>query len=254
VGQGRVQSVDRAVALLEAVAAAPPAGAPLAELAAGCGLNRATAWRLLATLEENGLVDRDPAGGRYTVGFAAARIGAAAGVGGLVRRARPVLVRLSGATGETADLAVVQRHGLTYVDEVAPSSVLTANWLGRHVPLHATSSGKAWLAWLPPDEAEALLDGPLARFTPATLTSRPALRAELRATRERGYGVCVGELESRLYGVSAPVLDGGGRPAAVLSVWGPSDRVREERFPELGALAVAAAGEIARSPQVGSRP
>ena len=134
--------------------------------------------------------------------------------------------------------------------EVAPPSVLTANWLGRHVPLHATSSGKALLAWLPPDEADALLEGPLVRYTETTLTTRPAMRAELARTRRRGYGVCVGELEARLYGVSAPVLDAAQRPVAVLSVWGPSDRVTEDRFPELGAIAAQAAADIARTPHL----
>ena len=71
-----------------------------------------------------------------------------------------------------------------------------------------------------------------------------ALDVELAATRVRGYGTCAGELESSLYGVSAPVLDRAGRPLAVLSIWGPRDRVREESFAELGAIAVRAAAEV----------
>ncbi len=245
--RGRVQSVERAVALLEAVADAAPEGETSAVLATRCALNRATSWRLLATLEDLGLVDRDPVTNRWTVGFAVTRLAASAGVGGLVRRAHPVLVRVSERTGETADLAVVQRLGLTYVDEVAPPSVLTANWLGRQVPLHATSSGKALLAWLPPPDAAELLSEPLPRYTPTTVTSKRALRLDLDETRARGYGVCVGELESTLNGVSAPVLDGRGRPVAVLSIWGPSDRVTPGRFAELGALAREAAAEVART-------
>ena len=66
---GRVQSVDRAAGLLRAVAAAAPSGAHVAGLAEQCGLNRATAWRLLATLEDNGLVERDPGTGRYVLGL-----------------------------------------------------------------------------------------------------------------------------------------------------------------------------------------
>jgi DNA-binding IclR family transcriptional regulator len=244
-GNGRVQSVERAIALLEAVAAGPADGEPVAALAARCGLNRATAWRLLGTLEAHGLVDRDPATQRYTVGFAVSRLAASAGVDGLVRRAHPVLVRLSERTGETADLAVARPLGLTYVDEVAPPSVLAANWLGRQVPLHATSSGKALLAWLPDSEVAALLEHRLTRFTDSTVTSLRALRADLEQTRQRGYGRCVGELEPTLNGVSAPVLDAHGRPLAVLSVWGPRDRVRPERFDELGALTVSAAAEVA---------
>jgi DNA-binding IclR family transcriptional regulator len=241
---GRVQSVERAVALLEAVASGSVDGEPVAVLAERCGLNRATAWRLLGTLEAHGLVDRDPATQRYTVGFAVSRLAASAGVAGLVRRAHPVLVRLSERTGETADLAVARALGLTYVDEVAPPSVLAANWLGRQVPLHATSSGKALLAWLPDSEVAALLEHRLTRYTDATVTSLRALRVDLEQTRQRGYGSCVGELEPTLNGVSAPVLDGHGRPMAVLSVWGPRDRVPPERFAELGALTMSAAAEV----------
>jgi len=122
--------------------------------------------------------------------------------------------------------------------------VLTASWLGRSVPLHATSTGKALLAHLPADQVRRVLAGPLTRFTDTTITDPDHLTAELAATRERGYGVCAGELESSLYGVSAPVLDRNHRPLAVLSIWGPRDRVPPERFAELGELVLRAAAEI----------
>ncbi|OEU94822.1 IclR family transcriptional regulator [Streptomyces oceani] len=241
---GRVQSLERAIALLNAIAASAPKGRPVTELAAECGLNRATAWRLLATLEHHGMVDRDPLVSRYTIGSAIATMAATSGLQPLIRRARPVLERLSHDTGETANLAVAQRLGLTYVDEVTPPVVLTARWLGRQVPLHASSAGKALLAWLPGEEVEAMLSGPLAEYTETTRTDRVALHAELADIRERGYGVSVGELEEQLYGVAAPVLDVWHRPVAVVSVWGPKERVPESRFPELGARARRAAEDI----------
>ncbi len=242
-----VQSVERAIALLEAVSEGPPEGETVASLAKTCGLNRATAWRLLATLEAYALVSVAPSTHRYSIGLALPRLAAAGGVVGLTRRAHGVLARLSEQTGETANLAVAQRLSLTYVAEIAPQSVLTANWLGRHVPLHATSSGKALLAWLPPAELLPLLEQPLTRYTETTITSPQAFRAELDNTRERGFGVCAGELEETLYGVSAPVLDQRGRPFAVVSIWGPRGRVPEPRFAELGPLAQEAAAEIAQS-------
>ena len=90
---GRVQSLDRAMALLNAVSAAGSHGRSAAELAEECGLNRATAWRLLATLEHHAMVDRDPATNRYSVGFAVTRMATTAGVTGLVRRSHDVLGR-----------------------------------------------------------------------------------------------------------------------------------------------------------------
>lgn len=247
-GNGRVQSLERALLLLDHVAGASPEGASVARLAQECAINRATAWRLLATMEAHGFVERDPVANRYRVGFALARVSTSAGVDGLVRRAHPELERVSRETGETADLAVAGRHGVTYVDEVAPPAVLTANWLGRHVPLHATSSGKAFLAWLPEVEVDALLGDPLVAYTGTTVTDRVRLRKDLAVTRERGFGTCRGEYESQLYGVSAPVLDThSGRPFALVSIWGPRDRVPEARFAELGERAVRAAEVVAQA-------
>jgi len=246
---GKVQSLERAITLLQATADSAPDGDTASNLAARCNLNRATAWRLLSTLEQSGLVERSAVTNRYTIGFAVARMASAAGFDGLIRRAHGTLSRVSEQTGETANLAVVQQLGLTYIDEVTPPVVLSAKWLGRQVPLHATSTGKALLAWLPAEEADALLTGPLDAFTDTTVTDRARLRADLERTRERGYSVCAGEMERNLYGVSAPVLGSRGRPFAVVSIWGPQDRVPESRFATLGPLARAAADEVAQAAQ-----
>ncbi|MDH6626056.1 DNA-binding IclR family transcriptional regulator [Streptomyces sp. LBL] len=246
---GKVQSLERAITLLQATADSAPDGDTASRLAARCGLNRATAWRLLSTLEQFGLVERSPVTNRYTIGFTVARMASAAGFDGLIRRAHGTLRRVSEQTGETASLAVVQQLGLAYIDEVTPPVVLAAKWLGRHVPMHATSTGKALLAWLPEEEATSLLGGPLEAYTDTTITDRTRLGAELEQTRERGYSVCVGEMERNLYGVSAPVLGSRGRPFAIVSIWGPQDRVPESRFTALGPLARAAAEEIAQTAQ-----
>jgi DNA-binding IclR family transcriptional regulator len=242
-GLRTIQSVDRAAALLKAVANSKQ---PLTvvELAAECGLNRSTAWRLLATLDSQGLVERDPATQRYSIGWAIFQIAAAGDHDALVRRAHPVLQELATESGETVNLAVAKRFDLVYVDQVEAPQIMSANWLGRAVPLHATSSGKAFLAWLPEDERRALVPQRLQRFTNTTITERGKLEEELEEVRRHGYSVCVGELEETLYGVSAPVLNERGRPVAIVSVWGPQHRVPEQRLPELGRQTVAAAGEI----------
>jgi DNA-binding IclR family transcriptional regulator len=240
--RGRVQSLQRALALIDAIAVASPRGATVAELASACAINRATAWRLLATLEGHGLVERDPATSRYEIGYTVARLAAASGVDGVVRRAHLVLERVSAQTGEAAILALARRSGLVYVDEVAPPSVLTVNWLARPVPLHATSTGKAWLAWLPEPEARGALGPVLEGFTDATVTDFGRLFGELAQIRKQGYAVSAGELEPTLFGVSAPVLrPGDKRPFAVFSIWGPADRVPRSRLDALGPVAIDAA-------------
>ncbi len=238
----RIQSIDRAAELLAAIAAAPePETAPA--LADRCGLNRSTAWRILATLEHHGLVERDPASNRYSLGFAVVALAAAAGHEPLVRRAHPVMRRLAEATGETVNLAVARRLELVYADQVQAPHVMAPNWLGHAVPLHATSTGKAFLAALPADELDALLRPGLERFTDSTITEPDALRAELAHVRSRGFAVSHGELEPALWGVSAVARDAAGRPAAVVSIWGSDARVRE-RIEQLGRLAADAAREL----------
>ena len=238
-----IQSVDRAAALLKAVADNPRPPTVI-ELAEACGLNRSTAWRLLATLDQHGLVERDPVSQRYTVGYAFLRIAAACEHDPLARRAHPVLERLVLETGETANLAVAKRFNLVYVDQVDPPQIMAPNWLGRPVPLHATSSGKAFLAFLARDERDAVLGRRLERFTDTTVTERRRLEQELDDVRRDGYSVCVGELEESLFGVSAAVLSEQGRPVAIVSVWGPGHRVTRERLPAIGRRTRQAAEEI----------
>ncbi|MGD9959350.1 IclR family transcriptional regulator [Nocardioides sp.] len=237
--------MDRAVALLRAVATATGAQSTAPALAEACDLNRATAWRILSTLETHGMVSCDRATGRWSIGLTVAEIAGNVGIEGLIATAHAVLERLAALTGETAALAVVRGEGLTYVDEVAPTAIVSAKWLGRSVPLHATSTGKALLAFLSEKEVERLLPRELTAHTATTITDRNELLEELALTREQGYGVCRGELESSLYGVSAPALDRDGRPIAVISIWGPGVRVTEARFATLGALTAQAGAEVA---------
>jgi DNA-binding IclR family transcriptional regulator len=238
-----IQSVDRAAVLLKAIADSrrPPT---VVELAAACGLNRSTAWRLLATLDAHGLIERDPVSQRYSLGYAFLRIAAGAELDPLVRRARPVLEELARDTGEATNLAVARRFNLVYVDQVDPPQIIAPNWFGRPVPLHATSTGKAYLAYLTPEEQAAALPPRLERYTATTVTDPRLLQSELDRVRRDGWAVCIGELEESLFGASAPVLSEQGRPVAIVSVWGTSMRLPSERLPEIGRQALAAAGAI----------
>jgi len=236
----RVQSVDRAVNLLHAVAAAGGSGAGTVALGEACGLNRATAWRLLSTLESHGLVACDRSTNHWTVGSGLVDLVRVSGLDTVLRDAHQVLERLAVQTGETAALAVLRQGALVYVDEVAPASIVAAAWSGRTMSLHATSTGKVLLAWSPEEEMAGLLPRRLQRFTDTTITDRRTLWEDLARARELGYATCRGEFDVSAWGVSAPVLDHTGRLLAVLSIWGPRDRVPDERFPALGEAAISA--------------
>jgi DNA-binding IclR family transcriptional regulator len=237
-----VQSVDRALRLLKAVAAADqPSTAQ--ELAQRCEVNRSTAWRLLSTLEAHGLVERDPVTGRYLVGYAAFQLATAEDHDALARRLRPLLQRTAQSTGEIVTLAIAKRFGLVYVDQADPPGPASPDWSGRQIPLHATSSGKVFLAWLPEEERAAVLPATLERFTPHTIVDRSALDRELERVRRDGYASCLGEFDYS-NGVSAAVFDPNHRPVAVMNVWGPSVRVTRTRLPSLGRAALRAAHEM----------
>src|SRR5215472_725771 len=242
-GAQRIQAVDRAVALLKAVAASatPPT---VLELARDCEINRSTAWRLLRTLEHHGLVDRDPVTQRYTVGYGAVAVAAVVTDDALVRRVRPLLARLADATGESVTLAVAKRFNLVYVDQVDPPQVAVPSWLGKPLPLHATSGGKAFLAWLRPVERDAVLPAELPSYTDRTITDRDMLERELAEVRQAGYAICDREYEEFSSGVSAAALNTRQYPVAVVNVWGPAPRNPVRRLREIGREAARTAGEI----------
>jgi DNA-binding IclR family transcriptional regulator len=242
-GYQRIQAVDRAVVLLKAVAnsTTPPT---VLELAQATGLNRSTAWRLLRTLEYHGLLDRDAITQRYTMGYGAIPIAAAVTDDALVRRARPLLEDLAMRVGESVTLAVAKRFNLVYVEQVDPPDVIVPSWLNKPLPLHATSGGKIFLAWLRDDERAAILPRELQRYTDRTITDREELRRELETARQAGYALCVCEYEEFSSGASAAVLNSRQYPMAVINVWGPAPRNPASRLREIGRHAAATAQSV----------
>jgi DNA-binding IclR family transcriptional regulator len=240
-----IQSVDRALGLLDAIAGSAE---PLAtsELARRAGVNRSTAWRLLATLEAHRLVDRDPATGGYRIAYGAVRLAAAASPAALARRLRPTLEWLVRETGESAQLTVLEAGTLRVIDEVAAPSVLTVRWLGRLLPFDTSSVGKVLYAYRPPAELDALLSRPLERRTERTITDPVAFRAAVDDARRTGIGSSVGEYDLDVNGYSSAVVDRG-VPIAFLSVSGPAARIPPARLDLLGPALLEAAERAGRA-------
>jgi DNA-binding IclR family transcriptional regulator len=162
----------------------------------------------------------------------------------LVQEARPISRQLAADTGETVNLAVLAESSALYLDQVAGSSALQPhNWVGQHIPLHATSNGKVLLSGLDGSGLDAAL-GSLATYTPHTITGRAKFREELGRVREQGYAVAVDELEVGLTAVAAPIRNAHGDVIASMSVSGPSFRLPEDRVREVVRLVVAAAAEV----------
>jgi DNA-binding IclR family transcriptional regulator len=238
-----VQSVDRALAILEVLARRGESG--VTEIAAELGVHKSTAFRLVATLEAHRLVEQTSDRGRYRLGMGILRLaGATTARLDLVQEARPISRQLAADTGETVNLAVLAESSALYLDQVAGSSALQPhNWVGQHIPPHATSNGKVLLSGLDGSGLDAAL-GSLATYTPHTITGRAKFREELGRVREQGYAVAVDELEVGLTAVAAPIRNAHGDVIASMSVSGPSFRLPEDRVREVVRLVVAAAAEV----------
>ena len=233
-GAGGVQSVDRAVTVLEILARS--GGAGVSEVASELGVHKSTAFRLLAALEERGLVEQNHGRGRYQLGFGILRLASAIPARlDLVQQARPVLDELAADLGETVNLAVLRKHYAVNVDQArGPAAVAAQNWVGELTPVHATSSGKVLLAHLPDARRAEILDrAGLPRLTAATITSREALEESLAKVRVDGYAATFEELEVGLNAVSVPVCDHRSTVVGAVSVSGPAYRLDSARIDDL---------------------
>src|SRR5258708_18338279 len=203
---GGVQSVDRAVSVLEILAQRGEAG--VSEVAADIGVHKSTAFRLLAALEERELVEQTQDRGKYRLGFGILRLASAVpGQLDVTQQARAGCEQLAAQLGETVNIAVRRSDFVVNIDPArAPSAVATHNWVGELTPLHATSSGKILLAYMTPEDRRKLLaSNGLARLTAHTITSERELEAQLKAAPPDGYAFSFQELDQGLTPVSAPV-------------------------------------------------
>ncbi|MGW0734920.1 IclR family transcriptional regulator [Streptomyces sp. NPDC002851] len=243
---GSVQSVDRAISVMESLARHGEAG--VTEIAEELGVHKSTAFRLLGVLENRGLVSQSSDRGKYFLGAGVLRLaGAAAARLDISQEGAPVCRDLADELGETVNIAILDDDAAVNIMQARGSASVTAqNWLGRRTPLHATSSGKVFLAHLPRALREGLIARTLPRFTEHTVTGTAVLRAELDAVIEQGFAPAREELEIGLTAVAAPVRAHDGKVIGALSVSGPVYRLTEERLPELAKRAAAAAAELSR--------
>jgi len=243
---GNLQSVRRAISALEEVSDAGSIG--VSELGRRLGVHKATASRLVATLSERGLLERDPLTDRFRLGFGLIRLAGAAMAGlDIVRVAHPILEELAERTEETVNLGVLAGDSVVYVDQVTGTrSIVAVSWVGRRTPLHCTSNGKVLLAFADPAAREGLLETPLVAMTSRTITDRDVLQRQLQDVVRRGYAQTVEELEEGLNAVAAPVRQTGGEVIAALSVSGPVFRMRQMDLPRVARSVMDAADAISR--------
>jgi DNA-binding IclR family transcriptional regulator len=224
------QSVQKAISILRATAAHGN-GASVSALARAAGLPRATALRMIQTMESEGLLLRVPHADRVLLGPELVRLAREVDTGTLLREvARPRLGELCAAVRETVTLSVLAPDGgLDLVHQVdGPHHLVPRSWVGQRFPLHASSSGKLLLSSYDDERLKRFLRDPLPRVSASTITSPRALRRELEQIRAQGYATTVDELEDGLAGVSVGVLDDSRTLTGAINVSGLAQRLDEE--------------------------
>jgi len=244
--------VDRAVTVLEILARRGEAG--VTEIADELRVHKSTAFRLVAALERRGLVEQRAERGKYALGFGLVRLAAATTARyDLIGQGRPICEKLANDVGETVDLAVLQDGAAVNVEEVrGPAALSVQGWVGQRTPLHATSSGKVLLAYLPEQSLDAILAAGLARVTPGTIVDPLLLRRQIAEIRHSGYGFTLGEFEDGLNAVAAPVRSQHGTVIAAVSVSGPAFRITADQITRVAESVRQAAADI--SAQLGYVP
>lgn len=245
-----IEALARGLDVLSLFSAERPS-LPFNAIVDALGLNKSTAFRILATLEQHGYLELDPSTRRYRPGLGVLRLGFAALSGLDVRQvARPHLERLTSDLDETASLAVLEHLDIVYIDRVRNRAIVGVMLgVGSHLPAHAASLGKVLLAGLPEAELHRRLEAtPLARFTTHTLADRDTLLAELGEIRQRGYAVSEQELAVGLRGVAAPIRDSSGQVVAAINVSGSVATISPERIEaEVVPAVLAAARRISEA-------
>lgn len=236
-------SAGRSLRLLATLAGAGRA-LTLAELADALALPRPTVHRLCGQLQELGFLARDVDERSFVAGPALRRLAFDTLNHGTARGLRhEVLAALVAQVGETCNFTTLDGTRVLYLDRVEAHWPLRLTLeVGSHVPLHATASGKLFLALMPAPARDALI-GQLAleRLTPETITDPQALRNECAQIAAQGYASDRGEFIAGLIAVAVPVLDAQGRQRAAIAVHAPTARMTlgeaQQKLPFLHAAA-----------------
>jgi IclR family acetate operon transcriptional repressor len=241
-----VQSVDRALTLLEGLARSG-GGVPLTELAARAGLNISTCHHLLATLIKWGYVAKAP-GRRYALGARGLHLGQAfLKQVDLPRRAQPFVERLNEETGESVHLAVLQGDSIiTLMKRDGRHAVrVDTGAVGGSDAAHATATGKAMLAWLPEHEIRRILAlTRMTAFTPNTITDPDVLIEQLRLVRRNGHAMDREEFQPGVVCIGAAIRDHLGAVVGAISASTPTLRGSDEHLTRVREAVMVAAREL----------
>jgi len=249
---GLIQSVDRAMQIMQLLSECGTQ--TVTEISQKLNVHKSTASRLLATLEQHGMVEQYQNRGAYRLGLAL--VGFTNSVlkdYNILDYTRPICEKLGRETDETVNVAIIVGKNVINIDQVTGSgSIASVNWIGKHTPIHATSSGKSIIAYMPVEKREKFIQTDLKRFTEHTLVDPEKFRDALNVVRKQGFAITIHEFEMGLTGVAAPIFDSVGNVEASISVSAPTFRAEGNIAYQIAAKVKQAADEV--SQRIGYRP
>lgn len=241
---GRHQALHTVLDVLEALANGERG---VSDVSRELGVAKSGVHKILRNLEDRGYV-RSTDDHQYRLGLRLWQLGVAAVADlGLRQTALPYMEKLTKLTGEGSLLSVYDRGDVIYLEKVtSPHPVTTTTRIGGRSPAFCSATGKALLAWMPADEVDRVLSGPLEQFNEATVTDPEQIQADLAQIRDHGYALNYGTWRGEIYGVAAPVRDYTGKVVAALGVAGPAFRFGQGGIEAVAPEVVSAADEISR--------
>jgi len=244
-----VKSLARALSLLD-ILGENGSECSLGEIAHVSKLPPSTVHRLLGSLQQRGFVVQNKITSNYTLGENLILLGRKAEKQRDVRNlARPCLEQLARETNETVNLTTLVGNSVVQLDHIDSPNMLKVTWdPGQHFPVHASASGKVFLAHLPDHEREKIFKSiKLQPFTKRTIVDAKKSRAELELVRKRGYAIDDAEREEGVRCIAAPVFNAPGQVIAAVSVSGPSLRLSLAKLEVLAESVRATAAKISTS-------
>ncbi|MBU5445152.1 IclR family transcriptional regulator [Paenibacillus sp. MSJ-34] len=215
-------------------------------LARDTDTNEANIYRILATLEANRFLVKDPETKKYYLGIRLWELGVtmqhSLHVGDLLK---PVMQRLMEETGESVFLtSLVDGEGLTLEVLEPDHSVKFSVSIGSRAPLYVGASYRTMLAFLPEEEVERLIGGELVRYTSKTLVDSSAIRRDLATIRDKGWGRSDGEYTPDVVALAVPLFGYGGQIAGSLTVSGPTYRLPDSKIDRIVDALLRAKAEM----------